>query len=155
MLWVSTNGGKVSRTSVTGGNYHSDTHALWVNPAITASSIWAPTASVYLRRQGNTGRFVESLPVSHFTMSALTMPRLTMYTAAADNGSWMGPSRNRRNNQFRLENVGYGDGFYTYADKTEPDVVYSQYQGGRISRFQLPYRRKQVYQALPEEGVAD
>jgi len=32
------------------------------------------------------------------------------------------------------QNVGIGDGFWTFSDPTDRDVVYSEYQGGKLLR---------------------
>jgi len=56
-----------------------------------------------------------------------------------DNGSWCGPSESPRgritNNDWT--NVGGGDGFWTAQDPTDPDIVYSESQGGAIQRANL------------------
>ncbi len=159
MLWVSTNGGKVFQSpAVTGGNYHSDTHALWVNPANNRFIYMGTDGGVYISEdKGNTWRFVESLPVSQFYhVSVDNASPYNVYGGLQDNGSWMGPSRKPggiTNSDWK--NIGYGDGFYTYADKTEPDVVYSQYQGGRISRTNYRTGESKYIKPFPEEGVGD
>jgi len=159
MLWVSTNGGKVFQSpAVTGGNYHSDTHALWVNPANNRFIYMGTDGGVYISEdKGNTWRFVESLPVSQFYhVSVDNASPYNVYGGLQDNGSWMGPSRKPggiTNSDWK--NIGYGDGFYTYADQTEPDVVYSQYQGGRISRTNYRTGESKYIKPFPEEGVGD
>jgi len=159
MLWVSTNGGKVFQSpAVTGGNYHSDTHALWVDPANNRFIYMGTDGGVYISEdKGNTWRFVESLPVSQFYhVSADNASPYNVYGGLQDNGSWMGPSRKPggiTNSDWK--NIGYGDGFYTYADQTEPDVVYSQYQGGRISRTNYRTGESKYIKPFPEEGVDD
>lgn len=159
MLWVSTNGGKVFQSpSVTGGNYHSDTHALWVSPANNRFIYMGTDGGVYISEdKGNTWRFIESLPVSQFYhVSVDNASPYNVYGGLQDNGSWMGPSRKPggiTNSDWK--NIGYGDGFYTYADQTEPDVIYSQYQGGRISRSNYKTGESRYIKPFPEEGVGD
>ncbi len=159
MLWVSTNGGKLFQSpSVTGGNYHSDTHALWVSPDNNRFIYMGTDGGVYISEdKGNTWRFVENLPVSQFYhVSVDNASPYNVYGGLQDNGSWMGPSRKPggiTNSDWK--NIGYGDGFYTYADQTEPDVVYSQYQGGRISRSNYRTGESKYIKPFPEEGVGD
>ncbi len=159
MLWVSTSGGKVFQSpSVTGGRYHSDTHALWVNPANNRFMYMGTDGGVYISEdKGNTWRFVESLPVSQFYhVSVDNESPYNVYGGLQDNGSWMGPSRKPggiTNSDWK--NIGYGDGFYTYADMTEPDVVYSQYQGGRISRSNYRTGDSKYIKPFPGEGVGE
>jgi len=159
MLWVSTDGGKVFQSpSVTGGNYHSDTHALWVSPANNRFIYMGTDGGVYISEdKGNTWRFVESLPVSQFYhVSVDNASPYNVYGGLQDNGSWMGPSRKPggiTNSDWK--NVGYGDGFYTYADQSDPNVIYSQYQGGRISRSNYKTGESKYIKPFPEEGVDD
>ena len=159
MLWVSTNGGKIFQSpSVTGGNYHSDTHALWVNPADNRFMYMGTDGGVYISEdKGNTWRFVQSLPVSQFYHVSVDNAPPTMFTEACriTVHGW-GPHRKPggiTNSDWK--NIGYGDGFYTYADQTEPDVVYSQYQGGRISRSNYKTGESKYIKPFPEEGVGE
>jgi len=157
-LWVSTDGGKVFQSpSVTGGNYHSDTHALWVSPADNRLLYMGTDGGVYISEdKGNTWRFVQSLPVSQFYhVSVDNSSPYNVYGGLQDNGSWMGPSKKPGGiTNADWKNVGYGDGFYTYCDNTYPETVYSQYQGGRISRINLKTGESKYIKPFPEEGTA-
>ena len=58
-----------------------------------------------------------------------------IYGGLQDNGSWKGPSKTSGGIQNAdWQTIGYGDGFNAYADKTNNNIVYWQYQGGRIYR---------------------
>jgi len=155
MLWVSTNGGKLFQSpSVTGGNYHSDTHALWINPADNRFIYMGTDGGVYISDdRGNSWRFVESLPVSQFYhVSVDDSSPYNVYGGLQDNGSWTGPSKKPggiTNSDWK--NVGYGDGFYTYRDKTDPDIIYSQYQGGRINRTNQKTGESKYIKPFPED----
>jgi hypothetical protein len=66
----------------------------------------------------------------------------------------MGPSKKPggiRNSDWK--NIGSGDGFYSYADITDPDVTYSQYQGGRINRTNQRTGESKYIKPFPEEGI--
>ena len=54
-----------------------------------------------------------------------------------DNGSWCGPSRRKQGaiTNAMWFNDGGGDGFVTQQDPTDPDIVYSESQGGNIGRY--------------------
>lgn len=157
VLWVSSNGGKLFQSpSVTGGNYHSDTHALWVNPADNRFMYMGTDGGVYISEdRGNAWRFVQSLPVSQFYhVSVDNSSPYNVYGGLQDNGSWTGPSKKPGGiTNSDWENVGYGDGFYTYRDKTDPDLIYSQYQGGRISRTNRKTGERKYIKPFPEEGT--
>jgi len=156
-LWVSSNGGKIFQSpSVEGGNYHSDTHALWVSPADNRLIYMGTDGGVYISAdKGNTWRFVQSLPVSQFYhVSTDNNSPYNVYGGLQDNGSWMGPSKKPggiRNSDWK--NIGYGDGFYTYGDISDPDITYSQYQGGRINRTNQRTGESKYLKPFPEAGT--
>ncbi|HKK42752.1 MAG TPA: hypothetical protein VJ963_10115, partial [Bacteroidales bacterium] len=158
-LWVSTDSGKVFQSaSVTGGNYHSDVHALWISPVDNNLIYLGTDGGVYISAdKGNTWRFVRCLPVSQFYhVSVDNEVPYNVYGGLQDNGSWMGPSSKPggiRNEDW--VNIGYGDGFYAYRDASDPDIIYSQYQGGRISRNNLRTGESKYLKPFPEEGIAD
>jgi photosystem II stability/assembly factor-like uncharacterized protein len=158
-LWVSTNAGKVFQSpSVTGGNYHSDTHALWVSPADNHLIYLGTDGGVYISEdKGNAWKFVQCLPVSQFYhVSVDDNSPYNVYGGLQDNGSWMGPSKKPGGiSNSDWKNIGYGDGFYAYGDKTDPDIIYSQYQGGRISRTNLKTGESKYIKPFPEEGTED
>ena len=156
-LWVSNDGGKVFQSpSVTGGNYHSDTHALWISPLNNRLMYLGTDGGVYISEdKGNTWRFVQNLPLSQFYhVSVDNASPYNVYGGLQDNGSWMGPSRKPGGiGNSSWKNVGFGDGFYTWADRTDPDLVYSQYQGGRISRTNIKTGESKYIKPFPAEGT--
>ncbi len=157
-LWVSTDSGRVFQSpSVTGGNYHSDVHALWINPNDNHLLYLGTDGGVYISAdRGNTWRFVQCLPVSQFYhISVDNEHPYNVYGGLQDNGSWKGPSAKPggiRNEDW--ENIGFGDGFYAYRDANDPDIIYSQYQGGGISRINMKTGESKYLKPFPEEGVA-
>jgi hypothetical protein len=54
-----------------------------------------------------------------------------------DNGSWCGPSRRKQGpiTNAMWHNVGGGDGFVTQQDWTNPNILYSESQGGNMGRY--------------------
>jgi photosystem II stability/assembly factor-like uncharacterized protein len=158
-LWVSSNGGKLFQSpSITGGNYHSDTHAMWVSPIDNRLLYLGTDGGVYISAdKGNTWRFVQCLPVSQFYhVSTDNNEPYNVYGGLQDNGSWMGPSKKPggiRNSDWK--NIGYGDGFYTYCDVSNPDITYAQYQGGRINRTNQKTGESKYLKPFPEEGTKE
>jgi photosystem II stability/assembly factor-like uncharacterized protein len=154
-LWVSTNGGKIFQSpSVSGGAYHSDTHALWISPLNNKLLYMGTDGGVYISAdKGNTWRFVQNLPVSQFYhVSADNQDPYNVYGGLQDNGSWQGPSRKSggiRNADWK--NIGFGDGFYAYLDPDNPDVTFAQYQGGRISRTNQKTGESKYIKPFPDE----
>jgi photosystem II stability/assembly factor-like uncharacterized protein len=156
-LWVSSNGGKLFQSpSVNGGKYHSDTHSLWISPVDNRLLYLGTDGGVYISAdKGNTWRFVQCLPVSQFYhVSVDNKDPYNVYGGLQDNGSWMGPSGKTggiKNSDWK--NIGYGDGFYAYGDITDPDITYSQYQGGRINRTNQRTGESKYLKPFPETGT--
>lgn len=156
-LWVSSNGGKIFQNpSVSGGAYHSDTHALWISPVDNRLIYMGTDGGVYISAdKGNSWRFAQNLPVSQFYhVSVDQKVPYNVYGGLQDNGSWMAPSRKSggiRNSDWK--NIGFGDGFYTYGDPADPDVTYAQYQGGRISRTNHKTGESKYIKPFTDEGT--
>jgi photosystem II stability/assembly factor-like uncharacterized protein len=156
-LWVSTDGGKLFQSpSPNGSKYHSDTHALWISPLDNRLLYMGTDGGVYISAdKGNTWRFVQSLPVAQFYhVSVDNKDPYNVYGGLQDNGSWMGPSSKTGGiNNSDWKNIGSGDGFYAYGDITDPDITYSQYQGGRIYRTNQRTGESKYLKPFPETGT--
>lgn len=159
MLWVSKNGGeRFEGTSVAGAGYHSDTHALWINPNDNQEMYLGTDGGVFISSdQGNTWRMVKQLPVSQFyQISVDNQEPYWVYGGLQDNNSWRAPSNNPGGIwSSNWERIGFGDGFYTYADPDNPQITYSQYQGGRMYKFNHSTGEQQYIKPFPEEGTDD
>lgn len=156
-LTVSTDGGRSFSGSFApgGGGVHSDHHALWINPKNPHEMLLGTDGGVYVSQdQAHHWRFVKALPISQFYRVSVDMEvPYNVYGGLQDNGSWMGPSRGIagiQNGDWR--NVGYGDGFWTFRDPTDPDFVYSEHQGGKIARVRLSTGSAKDVQPLPGKG---
>ncbi|MEA1876530.1 MAG: glycosyl hydrolase [Bacteroidota bacterium] len=158
-LWVSKNGGKrFDSPSVVGAGYHSDTHALWINPNNNKELYLGTDGGVYISSdKGNTWRMVKQLPVSQFYQISIdNQDPYWVYGGLQDNNSWRAPS-NLPGGIWSgdWERIGFGDGFYTYADPDNPQITYSQYQGGRMYKFNHETGEQQYIKPFPEEGTDD
>jgi photosystem II stability/assembly factor-like uncharacterized protein len=156
-LTVSTDGGKTFNTSFSpeGGGVHGDLHALWINPKDHNQMFLGTDGGTYASADhGNHWRHLMSLPVAQFYHVSYDMDRpYNVYGGLQDNGSWTAPSRGAggvMNKDWR--NVGFGDGFWSFRDPKDPDYVYSEYQGGKLSRLQLSTGENREIQPLPEAG---
>jgi photosystem II stability/assembly factor-like uncharacterized protein len=153
-LGVSTDGGETF--GGLGGGTHPDHHALWINPDDPRHLMLGTDGGLYISYdRGNTWRFVRDLPISQFYRVSydLDFP-YNVYGGLQDNGSWSGPSRSVGGIQNRdWSNVGFGDGFYTFRDPTDPDFVYSEYQGGNVKRLQRS--TGEIQDIRPYEGTGD
>ena len=138
-LNVSENGGENFRLAyVGGGNVHVDHHAFWVGRKDNKLMYLGTDGGVYRSTdQGKTWTMLRNLPVSQFyRVSVDNAYPYNVYGGLQDNGSWTAPSRSPGGIELGdWENVGYGDGFYVFADKTDPNIVYWQSQGGNFVRY--------------------
>jgi photosystem II stability/assembly factor-like uncharacterized protein len=157
-LTVSTDGGKTFNSPFAGafgGGVHGDMHALWINPRNPQDLLLGTDGGVYASAdRAHSWRFVKALPLSQFYQVAYDMKwPYNVYGGLQDNGSWMGPSRGFAgvgNKDWR--NIGGGDGFWAFPDPGDPDVVYSEYQGGHASRIRLSTGEAKEIRPLPEPG---
>ncbi len=158
---MSTDGGKTFTSPLSGlqGNgVHPDHHALWINPTNPLEMLLGNDGGLYQSYdRGVHWRFVRALPVSQFYHVSFDMDYpYNVYGGLQDNGSWMGPSRSADGIENRdWQNVGFGDGFYAFRDPADADYVYSEYQGGQVSRLRLSTGEARDIKPLPRAGEPD
>lgn len=153
-LTVSKDGGK--SFSQTGGSYHGDCHALWVDPQNTATMYLGTDGGVYKSLDfGRTWSHLRNLPVAQFYRVSFDMQQpYNVYGGLQDNGAWVGPSQSVNGvENADWENVGFGDGFYTFADPSDPAYVFTEYQGGKLSRFNRRTLERKSIAPLPDSGA--
>jgi len=150
-LIVSNDGGK-SFSNISGGA-HGDFHDLWINPNNTDHLIVGDDGGLwYSYDGGNRWWKGENLPVSQFYHVSTDMERpYRVYGGLQDNSSWVGDSQypGGITNQ-RWENMYGGDGFWMFADPSDPDYIYAEYQGGVISRINRKTHESRNIQPLPQ-----
>ncbi|HEX6898408.1 MAG TPA: glycosyl hydrolase [Thermoanaerobaculia bacterium] len=158
-LTFSADGGK-SFTSAFGldsfaAGVHSDHHALWINPKNPYEMVLGTDGGVYVSHdRARHWRFVRALPVSQFYHVSYDMRRpYRVYGGLQDNGSWSGPSAAIGTIQNRdWFNVGGGDGFYVFVDPTDPDLLFSEYQGGEVTRRRISTGETKEIKPVPLAG---
>jgi photosystem II stability/assembly factor-like uncharacterized protein len=158
-LAVSDDGGRtfaeVGGGGFMGGAYHSDVHALWVNPTNTEQLVMGTDGGVYVSHdRGAHWRFVGSLPVSQFYHVSYDMEwPYYVYGGLQDNSTWYGPSRrpgaiaNKHWNSLTG-----GDGFWAFVDPDDPDTVYNEYQGGNLFRISKSTLEQKDIKPSPKTG---
>lgn len=152
-LGISKDGGQ--SFSDIGGSTHSDHHALWVDPQNNSFMYLGTDGGVYKTYDGgNSWSMLRNLPVSQFYHVSVDMARpYNVYGGLQDNGSWTGPSQSPggiQNSEWK--NIGFGDGFYSFADPSDPDVIYSEYQGGRLLRYHRSTGETKFIAPFPKDG---
>jgi len=135
-LHISNDGGRTFREQ--SDNVHSDWHAFWIDPADSNHLIAGTDGGVSQSRDGaTTWESFTAMPLGQFYHVSADMRKpYWVYGGLQDNGSWAGPTQTRRGGVI-AENwmsVGGGDGFTVYADPNDWTTVYSESQGGSISR---------------------
>ena len=150
-LIVSTDGGK--SFSVIAGAAHGDFHDVWINPNNTDHVITGDDGGIwYSYDSGNRWWKAENLPISQFyhVSTDMEMP-YRVYGGLQDNSSWVGESQypgGITNNQW--ENMYGGDGFWMFADPSDPDYIYAESQGGEISRINRKTHESRNIKPLPQ-----
>lgn len=137
-LAISTDGGKsMSGGLGMGGSYHGDVHPIWIDPRNAKTVLITTDGGLSISYdKAHTWTFVQGLPLSQFYHATydLAVP-YNVYGGLQDNSSWRGPSRSVGGVENRdWDNVGTGDGFWTFPDPTDADLLYSMYQGGKLQR---------------------
>ncbi len=150
-LIVSTDGGK-SFSGITGGA-HGDFHDVWINPNNTDHLITGDDGGVwYSYDSGNRWWKAENLPISQFYHVSLDMDLpYHVYGGLQDNSSWVGDSQYPGGiTNSRWENMYGGDGFWMFADPSDPNYIYAEYQGGEISRINRKTHESRNIKPLPQ-----
>ncbi|RMG24104.1 MAG: hypothetical protein D6730_13190 [Bacteroidetes bacterium] len=151
-LSISEDGGE--RFRQVGSAVHSDIHAVWVDPNNPKHLLIGTDGGVYESLDGGyLFKMFMNLPVSQFYHVTVDMEQpYHVYGGLQDNGSWFGPSQKAggiTNSDWK--NTFGGDGFHSFRHPTDPDIVYAEYQGGQLVRYNTatgqakdikPYPRK-------------
>ncbi|HEX6898442.1 MAG TPA: hypothetical protein VF789_01965 [Thermoanaerobaculia bacterium] len=155
---VSEDGGANFNTLVPGFLIHGDFHALWIDPNHPDLIYFGNDGGVGISRdRGKTAAFVTNLPLAQFYHVAVDMQQpYNVYGGLQDNGSWRGPNTvwqqgGIRSHEWRM--VGFGDGFDTRPDLTEPDTAYALWQGGNLGRVVVSRGEWRDIKPSPPDGV--
>jgi photosystem II stability/assembly factor-like uncharacterized protein len=136
MVIVSEDGGKSFAN--TGGASHADWHDVWVNPTNPQHVIGGDDGGLWVSTDGGSKwEHAKNLPLSQFYhVSVDDRDPYQVYGGLQDNSSWVGDQEYPGGiTNARWENLYGGDGFWVFADPSDPDYVYAEYQGGSISRI--------------------
>lgn len=120
-----------------GGGSHGDFHDLWIDPLDTSKVIAGDDGGLWLSKDGgNRWWRANNLPVSQFYhVSVDNADPYHVYGGLQDNSSWVGDSSYPGGiSNSRWENMYGGDGFWMFADPSDPNYLYAESQGGNIGR---------------------
>ena len=142
-LSTSIDGGKSFTSLFTGGfgaSYHSDIHAIWVNPQRPNEVYMGTDGGLYIsKNRGGSWSFARNLPIGQFYKVAVdNKDPYNIYGGLQDNSSWVGPSESWGGVENKdWTSLSGGDGFSTFADARDATYVYTTIQGGNATRVNL------------------
>jgi len=149
---ISTDGGLKFRQM---GSPHADVHVGWIDPRNSNHILLGTDGGVYESfDQGYSFRMWDNLAVGQFYHVTVDNEKpYNVYGGLQDNGSWYGPSQGAvgiTNSDWKTSL--YGDGFYTHRHPTDKDIIYSEYQGGAMSRVNTKTGQEKKIIPFPEKG---
>ncbi len=152
-LIISEDGGDRFRS--VGSGVHSDIHAVWVDPNNTKHVFIGTDGGVYESfDRGYTFKMFMNLPLGQFYRISVDMDKpYNIYGGLQDNGSWYGPSQKAGgigNDDWEFS-FG-GDGFYSFRHPTDKDIIFSEYQGGNLVRYNKKTGRAKEIKPFPENS---
>jgi hypothetical protein len=144
---ISDDGGKTYRRGALG--VHTDWHAMWINPSDPDHYILGDDGGIAVTYdRGGTYDFINTMPLGQFYAVSYGMEKpYKVCGGLQDNGTWCGPSRTK--NRIGITNhdwfnVGGGDGFYSAIDPNNPNIIYTESQGGNASRLDIVQNARTV-----------
>jgi photosystem II stability/assembly factor-like uncharacterized protein len=155
-LILSEDGGK-SFSSIGGfAGMHGDVHDVFVDPANPQHVFAGDDGGLWMSFDGaNKWWKADNLPISQFYhVSTDKADPYHVYGGLQDNAAWVGDSAYPGGiTSSRWENMYGGDGFWMYADPSDPDYVYAEAQGGTIGRVNM--RTHETRDIQPKLGAED
>jgi photosystem II stability/assembly factor-like uncharacterized protein len=122
---------------------HVDHHAMWIDPADSNHMlIGEDGGTAQTRDRGATWEHLNYMAIGQYYAVTYDMRKpYWVYGGLQDNGSWAGPTQTTRGGVafFDFYNIGGGDGFHAQVDPEDWTTVYSESQGGAMSRIDQKY----------------
>jgi len=154
-LHVSDDGGKTFRDDGA-SKIHVDFHAMWIDPANPDYLMIGGDGGVGISYdRSKTYGWFNNLPLAQFYHVSYDLK--TPYTVCGglqDNNTWCGPSAVRSRSGIPADDwfiIGGGDGFVALVDPSDPRIMYSESQNGRMSRVdRLTNERQSIRPESPE-----
>lgn len=138
-------------------NAHIDFHALWIDP-LNPKRMWhGQDGGVGVSTdEGASWEYLNNFAAGQFYQIFVdnAVPFYNISGGLQDNGTWVGPSRNREpvgilNDDWRM--ISFGDGFFAIAHPDNPDLFLTESQGGNVVRTDMKNREQQL--VVPFFGV--
>ncbi len=155
-LIMSEDGGK-SFSNIGGfAGMHGDVHDVFIEATNPKHVFAGDDGGLWISYDGaNKWWKTDNLPISQFYHVSLdNADPYHVYGGLQDNSSWVGDSAYPGGiTSSRWENMFNGDGFWMFADPSDPDYVFAEYQGGSIGRVNM--RTHEARDIQPKLGAAD
>ena len=137
----SSDGGYSWNNTVIGGvEPHADMHALWINPSNPDMMFVGTDGGIYMStNKGTAWQFINSLPVGQFYhVSTDNQTPYHVYGGLQDNNSWMAPSSAPGGvTAVDWRWINGGDGFWVQPSLLNSKIIFSESQGGEITKVDL------------------
>lgn len=139
---------------------HVDTHAIWIDPTNSNYMLFGCDGGIYETfDQGKTYLFKANLPITQYYDVTVdnAEPFYNVYGGTQDNNTHGGPSRTR--NAMGIANSDWfvtvgGDGFQVRVDPNDPNIVYSEWQYGGLTRFDRATGQRMGIKPIEGKGEA-
>jgi photosystem II stability/assembly factor-like uncharacterized protein len=138
---------------------HVDNHAMWIDPADPDHMILGNDGGVYETWDRGRAWEHENIPVGQYytvTVDSSVTP-YRICGGLQDNGTWCGPSTSRDTmgvTDADWYSVNGGDGMHVQIPWHDPNIVFSEYQFGVISRLDLRTWKRDVITPLSLDAGA-
>ncbi|MCY3698267.1 MAG: hypothetical protein OXH46_01335 [Gemmatimonadetes bacterium] len=139
---------------------HSDHHALWINPHNSNHLINGNDGGLAFSRDGSvTWRSIRNMPIGQFYEIDVDMSDpYNVCGGLQDNGNWCAPHRTQstwgvRNREWT--HMWFGDGFHNHSDPEDPNIMFSESQGGNMARIDVATREGQSIRPVPRPTGAE
>lgn len=138
-LQFSNDGGRTAGSTAVG--VHTDDHALWIDPNDPGRMVNGNDGGVAITYdKGGNWYYLNNMAMGQFYHVSYNMEvPYRVCGGLQDNGTWCGPSRvpSGEVGKYHWISVGGGDGFYSAQDPEDPDIVWSEMQGGGMRRTNI------------------
>lgn len=125
----------------TTNNIHVDHHAMWIDPNDPQRIVAGNDGGVAISfDRGGNWSYLNHVTMGQFYDISLNMDvPYRVCGGLQDNGTWCGPSRLPSGDitAYHWATISGGDGFVTAQDRENPDIVWSESQGGNMGRSNL------------------